>query len=254
MKRIFAATLCMATLSIISINVVAQSESRDEVLKQIETKRAELSALEIKFLSPSAGDRAAYADFLKQSDTGLIRLLPREVYESETYKNNKQTITMRGGGAYYSFSLRTHEYGNGTDIGLEGGQLRTGFAGFNFGIMTNLGNVPFDEISFDHPFAHFVSTYSAPLTEPEIRSEQQRFGRVATVGETIYRNGLPVEVNATYLVRSINYSAKENVLVVFSVVRKDTDGSIIIVWKILKKYPQPEVARNRETAQSALDK
>jgi hypothetical protein len=254
MKRILSATLFVVVLGIFSNNAFAQSGSREEVLKQIETKRTELATLEKKFLSPSAEDRTAYADFLKQADTGLIRLLPREVYESETYKNNKKTISMRGGGAYYSFSLRTHEYGNGTDIGLEGGQLSSGFAGFNFGIITNIGNVPFEEIMPDHPFAHFLSTYSAPVTESEVRSEQQRFGQVVTVGETIYRRSLPVEVNATYLVRSINYYSKENVLVVFRVVRKDTDGSVIIAWKILKKYPQPEVARNRETAQSTLDK
>lgn len=253
MKRIFAATLLVG-LSMIAIDAFSQSESRDEVLKQIETKRAELSVLEKKFLSPSAEDRAAHADFLRQSETGLIRLLPRDVYESESYKNNKKTLTMRGGGSYYSFALRTHEYGYGTDIGLDSGQLRAGFAGFNFGIMTNLGNVPFEEITLDNPIANFVSTYSAPVTEPEVRSEQGRFQRGATVGETVYRSSLPVEVNSTYLVRSIDYYSKENVLVAFRVVRKDVDGSIIIVWKILKKYPQPEVARNKETAQSAVDK
>lgn len=253
MKIILVATLFIAGLSMVSINVLAQSESRDQVLQQIETKRAELAALEEKFLSPSAEDRAAYADFLKQSDTGLIRLLPREVYESDVYKN-KKTIVMRGGGSYYSFSLRTHEYGNGTDLGLESGELKSVFAGFNIGIMTNLVNVPFEEITPDHPFAHFVSTYGAPGTELEARSEQQRFGRGATIGETVYRSSQPVEVNATYLVRSINYYSKENVLVALRVVRKDTDGSIIIVWKILKKYPQPEVTRNKETAQSALEK
>jgi hypothetical protein len=246
MKRILVATLFIGGLSFGSINVLAQSESRDQVLQQIETKRAELSALEKKFLSPSAEDRAAYAGFLKQPDTGLIRLLPRDVYDSETYKKNKKTLTLTGGGAYYSFALRTHEYGNGTDIGLDSGQLQAGFAGFNFGIMTNLGDVPFEEITLDHPFAHFVSTYSAPETETDIRSEQTRFSRGTTVGETNYRNHLPVEVNATYLVRSIDYYAKENVLVAFRVIRKDTDGSVIIVWKILKKYPQPrDVARNK---------
>jgi len=254
MKRIFATTLFSAVLSMMAISAFAQSESRDEVLKQIETKRAELAALEKKFLSPSEEDRAAYPDFLSQSDSGLIRLLPREVYESESYKINKKTIVIRGGGSYYSFLLRTHEYGDGTDVGLDSGHLRVGFAGFNFGIMTNLGNVPFEEIMPEHPFAHFVSTYSPPLKEPEVRSEQMRFGRGVTVGDTIYRNSLPVEVNSTYLLRSIDYYAKENVMVVLRVVRKDTDGSVIIVWKILKKYPQPEVTRNKETAQSTLDK
>jgi len=57
MKRIFAATLIMAGLSIISINAFAQNESRDDVIKQIETKRAELAVLEKQLLEPSEQDR-----------------------------------------------------------------------------------------------------------------------------------------------------------------------------------------------------
>jgi hypothetical protein len=248
MKRIFTTTLFVAALSIASTSVFSQSDSREDVLKQIETKRAELSALEKKLLAPSAEDRSAYAEFLRQPDTGLTRLLPREVYESDSYKTNKKTLTVRGGGAYYSFALRTHEYGYGTDIGLEQGYLKSGFAGFNFGIMTNLGNVPFEQITFDHPSAHFVSTYNAPATELDVRAEQTRFQRGATVDETVYSSRLPVEVNSTYLVRSIDYHSQENVnvLVALRIVRKDTDGSIIIVWKILKKYAKPpEVALNK---------
>lgn len=246
MKRILTTTLFVAVLGIIPINALGQSESREDVLKQIETKRAELSALEKKLLAPSAEDRSAYAEFLRQPDTGLTRLLPREVYESESYKANKKTLTVRGGGAYYSFALRNHEYGYGTDIGLDQGYLQSGFAGFNFGIMTNLGNVPFEQITFDHPSAHFVSTYNAPATELDVRAEQTRFQKGATVDETVYSSRLPVEVNSTYLVRSIDYYSKENVLVALRIVRKDTDGSIIIVWKILKKYAKPpEVALNK---------
>lgn len=246
MRSIFAATLFIAVLSIVSINAFAQTESREDVLKQIETKRAELSDLEKKLLAPSAEDRSAFAEFLRQPDTGLTRLLPREVYDSDSSKANKKTLTVRGGGSYYSFTLRTHEYGYGTDIGLEQGYLKSGFAGYNFGIMTNLGNVPFEQVTLDHPWAHFVSTYSAPAAELEVRAEQARFSKGATVDETFYSSRLPVEVNSTYLVRSIDYHSGENVLVALRVVRKDTDGSIIIVWKILKKYAKPPaVALNK---------
>jgi len=54
---------------------------------------------------------------------------------------------------------------------------------------------------------------------------------------------LPVKVNTTYLLRSINYVASD-VLVAFRVVRKDSDGSIIIIWKLLKNYPRPKLARS----------
>ena len=58
----------------------------------METKRAELAKLETQFLSPSAEDRAAYAEFLTQPNTGLIRLLPREKFDPDVNKDAAPTI------------------------------------------------------------------------------------------------------------------------------------------------------------------
>jgi hypothetical protein len=45
--------------------------------------------------------------------------------------------------------------------------------------------------------------------------------------------------------RSISYSTAD-ALVAFRIVRKDTDGSVTIVWKVLKKYAVPELARHSQ--------
>jgi len=237
MKRIFVATLCIATLSMISINAVAQSESRDDVIKQIEAKRAELSALEKKLLSPSEEDRTAYAPFMGQHDKGLIRLLPREVYDKET------TLTVRGGGAYYSFRRLTHAYGYGSDIELAGGFLTVGFAGADYGLLVNLGDVPLEEINTEHPKVKFLANYNAVLELPQARVEQRRFSEGTKIDEVMYSRRVRAVVKATYIVRSINYS-ESDVLVAFRVLRKDTDGSLIIAWKMLKEFPIPDLARN----------
>ena len=73
-------------------------------------------------------------------------MLPREVYESEVYKKNRKTLTIRGGGAYYSFARLTHEYGYGSDLSLDSGYLSVGFAGADYGMMIDLGDVSLDEI------------------------------------------------------------------------------------------------------------
>lgn len=237
MKRAFAATLLIASLSIISIDAWAQSESRDEVLKQIETKRAELSALEKKLLAPSEEDRAAHAGFLGQRDRGLIRLLPREVYDKDT------TLTVRGGGSYYSFLNLTHAYGRGSDISLEQGFLKVGFAGADYGMLINVGDIPLEEINTEHPSVRFLSAYSAVLEEPQARLEQRRFGGGTRIDGVMYSERVRAQVKATYILRSINYS-QSDVLVAFRVIRKDTDGSLIIAWKMLREYPVPDLARN----------
>src|SRR5947209_4383944 len=132
MKRILTVTFFLGCFAFASIHVLAQSASRDEILKQIEAKRAELAALEKTFLTPSEEDSATYAEFLQQPDTGLARLLPRETYD------NKNSLTTRGGGAYYSFTRRTHEYGSSTQIGLEQDTLQVSFAGADYGMLARL--------------------------------------------------------------------------------------------------------------------
>ena len=91
MKRIYVTTGFLATFLLASLTGLAQTQSRSDILKEIEAKRAELVALEKMYLAPGEEDRLKYAEFLRQPDTGLIRLLPREKFDSEVYKANKPT-------------------------------------------------------------------------------------------------------------------------------------------------------------------
>src|SRR5690349_10760219 len=104
-----------------AIGASAQSNDRAKLAKEIESLRTELQSKEQEFLAPSAEDRAAFAEFLRQPGTGLCRLLPREKFNGK--------LMMNGGGAYYSFVRLTNEYGYGSDIGLEQDHLSVGFAG-----------------------------------------------------------------------------------------------------------------------------
>ena len=241
MTKIIVDDVFLMSLAIASMNVVAQS--RDDLFKEIETKRTELAALEKKFLAPSAEDRAAYPELLRQPDTGLIRLLPRETYGDNNYKN-KKSLTLRGGGSYYSFSRLTHEYGYGSDIELQMGYLSVGFAGADFGMLTKLGDLRLEEITLEHQGARFMAAYLPPGELAKARVEQRRFGGPGiTVDNELYQARMPAEINTAYLLRSINYDTSD-VLVAFRVIRKDTDGSLIIAWKLLKNYEKPVLARN----------
>lgn len=248
MKRILTATSTLVFLALSSFNICAQSVSRDQVLKSIAAERAELQRLEDQFLSPADEDRAAFKGFLSQTDTGLIRLLPRDVYESEAYKKNRKTLTIRGGGAYYSFAKLTHEYGYGSDLSLDSGYLSVGFAGADYGLMIELGDLSLDEISIDHPSVRSLADYAAATQESFARAEHlQTYAGLIRDGAT-YKSRLPAKIGSTYLLRSINYDFTD-VLVAFRVVRKDTDSSLIIAWKLLKRFPQPKLVRS--TVQAA---
>jgi hypothetical protein len=185
-------------------------------------------------LAPSTQDIAGYRGFLNQKDKGLIRLLPREIYDWQTYHMPKR-LNVRGGGAYYSFLYLTHEYGYASDLSFDHGTLSVRLAGYEYGMLSNLGDVPLQEIGVSHPAAAFMLSYEPPRSEPEARCEARRFRKGVETQSGFYKSDLPVQVNRTYLLRSVHYGDPD-VLVVFRIVRQDTDGSIIIPWKLLKQY------------------
>src|SRR5215475_969135 len=110
-RRFLYAALASALAILLNASALAQSDDHSKTVKEVNSLGTELDEKEKALLSPSDKDLAKFAEFLKQPETGLIRILPRDLYDKR--------MTIRGGGAYYSFALLTHEYGYGSDIGLE---------------------------------------------------------------------------------------------------------------------------------------
>jgi hypothetical protein len=197
-------------------------------------------------LAVSPEDRATHTELLKKSNAGLIRLLPRETYDSQTYGTRKK-LSIRGGGAYYSFFYLTHEYGYGSDLELDHNRLSVGFAGADYGMLTNLGKTDLASITEKDLRARFLSKYTAPRDDPDARCERRRFVMGETIDGQSYRNSLPVEIGASYLVRSIVYGHYD-ILVAFQVTRRAEDGSIIIAWKLLKEFAPRELENVNATS------
>jgi hypothetical protein len=208
------------------------AQDRAQLAQEIDSLKQQLKAKEIEFLEPSPQDKAAFDSFLSQPDTGLIRLLPRET--------NQNKLSINGGGAYYSFSRLTHEYGYGSDISLEQGRFSVGFAGAAFGFLLSLGNTSIESVDSENPGLNFLLDFTPPLQEPKARKQQQRANAGFSIDEHFYINRLEVKENTTYALRSIDYGHSD-LLIALRVVRKDVDGSLIIAWKLLKKFPIPQL-------------
>jgi hypothetical protein len=230
--RAFSIIAVLIFVASLATGAGAQSVDRAALENEIRALVGELKDTEQQFLAPSAKDRAKYAEFLSQPDTGLIRLLPREVFQDK--------LTIQGGGAYYSFVRLTHEYGHGSDIELQQNQFSVGFAGADFGFLTRLGKVAIEEVTLDHPAAQFLSTFAAPTAESAARDQQRRAGAGFDVNGITYKDSVRVKRKNSYLLRSISYRASD-LLVAFRIVTQDDDGSVVIVWKILKKFPVPQL-------------
>lgn len=214
----------------------AQSSERERIMKEIESLQEQVKAKEKALLAPAREDAAGYEDFLNQPGTGLIRLLPREKYDGK--------LSIRGGGAYYSFAGLRHEYGRGSDIELQQNSFSVGFAGADFGYLCLLGDVPLQEVGLDHAGVQFLLNYVAPSNEPEARAAAERARTDFQANNYVYKDRLPVRIGSTYLLRSISYRDSDT-LVAFRVLRKDSDGSVILLWKMLKKFPVPQLQQDK---------
>jgi len=193
-------------------------------------------------LAPSLQDRESYASFLRQPDTGLIRLLPMERGAAKSRSRPK----IAGGGAYFSFSFRSHDYLG--DIRLDNDLVCRGVVGGppqcqyprklyagSYGMLTHLGNVPLEELELNDPRARFLASYELALSPPKARCERLEFHKGVTIDSQIYKTALPIQVNSTYLLRATDHHVSD-VLVAFRVVREDDLGGVTIAWKLLKQF------------------
>ncbi|HVF67759.1 MAG TPA: hypothetical protein VM914_08860 [Pyrinomonadaceae bacterium] len=236
LRKLYAPALLFSLTLLFAPCALAQADARAQAAADIESLREQIKAKEAVLLAPSDEDWKTHAEFLAQPRTGLMRLLPRERWTGK--------LSTRGDGAYYSFARRTQEYGYGSDISLEQDAFSVGFAGADFGFMVNLGNVPLETLTADAEAVQFMASYRTPSEEPEARKAHAQFSLDGDqTGRWAYKSRLPVFVNNTYALRSVNYNYSD-VLVAFRVVRKDLDGSAVILWKLLAKYPKPALQRN----------
>jgi hypothetical protein len=196
-------------------------------------------------LAPSDQDRVSYAGFLGQPDTGLIRLLPRELLDGNT-DHLKKPLKVRGGGRFYSFSHISHNYGadlelatdlicKGTRNGVLECQHPHKLSAASYGMLTNLGKVTLEDVTINDPRASFMVTYEPPRAQQKARCEMLLFRNGLTIDGQLYKAGLPIYVNNTYLLRAFDYG-QSDVLVGFRVVRENGDGGVTIVWKLLKQF------------------
>jgi hypothetical protein len=264
-KRFLYALLMLPLLHIFHFEAVAQSQSRSKLKDEISALIKQLREKEKLILDTSEEDRAPFAEFLKQPKTGLIRLYPRA--------QHNRLLTISGSGAYYSFARLTHEYGYGSDIELllvprrnedswyQASQRRldfehqvsssteilepafmTGFAGADYGFLVHLGKVQLDKVTLEHEGVKFLASYVPPSAEPEARAEFQRARSGINKAGFGYKSTLPVLANNTYVLRSINYR-RSDVLVALRVVRMEGDASVLLLWKLLKRFSTPELVQ-----------
>ena len=145
-------------------------------------------------------------------------------------------IPLARGGSVYSFSEGTHVQSDRSELGLEDGQLRSGFAGTVLGLLVNLGDEPIDSVNLDSPGVNYLAKFQAPRRRTDAAAQYKRNAVGFTFDNYFYRTILPATPGTTYALRSVA-DRRADILVLFRVVRQDQDGSIVLAWKRLQKFP-----------------
>ena len=211
-----SAFLCVLLIVLSSITL-AQSEKLPDILE------------------PDAGSEAE----AQRMGANVFKLVPREMFPDPSmnaYKDEDNPIGIRGGGSFFSFATGLHSYNKIPQILLEQGILSTGFAGFDFGFLADVGTCDLQDIE-NSPQANFFVSYKLPLYERDINIKTIYTTRVDVLGLTL-RGYLPARIDHTYLLRAIDWDRADTV-VAFKVLKVDKDGSLTIVWKKLADLPKP---------------
>ena len=210
--------------------VSAQISSREQKINKIAELNNQIKSLEKDILLPDAKD----SEQARLQGFGVFRIMPREIYDHK--------LTVQGGGSYYSFTTKSHDYQKIAQIGLEQNSLKVGFAGADYGFIADLGEMPLTDITKETPEAYFPANYKPPTNEREVRAEARKAWNYQVNGLT-YKSNIPALVGHSYVLRAISFNDAD-VLVAFNIHRKDTDGSLIIFWKLLEDFEKPLLGRN----------
>jgi hypothetical protein len=160
--------------------------------------------------------------------------MPREDYDGK--------LLVRGGGAYYSFTQLSNSYDSNPQIGLERGQFQTMFAGANYGYIADLGDLPIEAATAEHPTVRELAALVTPNAEPDARIEQRKAQQGLRIGDHVCKERAGAAVGHTYVLRSVIYD-NSDILVAVRIVKQDDDGSLILLWRILNRFPSPQLMR-----------
>lgn len=177
----------------------------------------------------------------------VFKIFPRGTFTDSEIADKNSPLGLRGGGAFYSFTKRSHSYNKIPQINLDQGYIRaSGFAGANYGFLLDLGSLPLNQVSTDLEALQFLLDYVPPKLISEIREEQKKSYKYEADG-LIFERRLRAEVGHTFLLRAINFGEADT-CVALQILSKNADESLNIVWKRLKDFEVPQISNPNDEA------
>ncbi|HEX5010988.1 MAG TPA: M56 family metallopeptidase [Planctomycetota bacterium] len=185
-----------------------------------------------RLLALPEGWETLYARDLAVPGTKIARVLQRQLHHDLSPKDQ--------GGAYYSFANDDHDYQRDPDIGYEGSEIRTAFAGDNTGHILDLGVVPLGSVTadlhlpgLDPESARLCSFLASHVPAGTGRADDAFIAAIGIPQSDVGR--ATATAGHTYLQRTIQPGRQDH-LVAFTLVQVQPE-SIVLVGRELKTWP-----------------
>ncbi|NNE99358.1 MAG: hypothetical protein HKN25_10105 [Pyrinomonadaceae bacterium] len=245
---------------------VKTENERRVFLKAIKPLYRKLTKEEIALLAPADEDKANAEAFLKQKNTGLVRL----VSDKGCARNTRvveasidcSRYSMPGAGSAYSFRAERHRIHRLADLNFKRNTFQA-LGTLTHGIMVNLGDVPLDRIDLSSPGMKYITKLKparnmaaagdlATKLTKGIKKDGHTYASILAVkpGNTYvlrsiaYRGVLPVTVGGisyNEIDESLDFDKRRDVIIAFRTVRFATNEYVTILWKELRNKKAPKL-------------
>jgi hypothetical protein len=217
-----------------------------------------------KKLRPREEDLVKYAAFLKQSRTGIFRLMNDVGCDSNVYvirvdDNCKNAIP---GSSFYSFREKEYTTAYLADIRFKDGLLISdGLLSQN--ILVRLGDTSLENLSVNSEGMKFLTDFLPESLNTAATRQYIEIVKGIRTDRYEYRKVLPAMENMTYAMRIVAYRGsfyrsfrgwiydlisgddRFDLIIGFRVIRKE-DGNITIVWKELERKKSPKLKYDKK--------
>ncbi|HEX8636599.1 MAG TPA: hypothetical protein VF692_00940, partial [Pyrinomonadaceae bacterium] len=160
-------------------------------------------------------------------------------------------IPVRGGGAFYSFRYKSNHFGgidDGWDIYLYNGNKFVAGNKTVQAIIANAGNIDLADINLKAKIFAFLDEYDPGATTLKIKEKSKILRTGVNSNGYNYSDVADVNLGSAYILRTIAYKTNKfvengiDLTISFKIVGRETDGSLIILWKEFKKeLPRKEL-------------
>lgn len=175
---------------------------------------------------PSKEQKKRFAEFLDGEQTGLVKIFPAENTITISAKGEQRPVPQDC--SFYSFGRKVHMR-QIADLRLVNGLFMTGVAQASIGAFVAPGDMRLEDITAETPVVKKLLARKMPTTPENFVAQKLKTPQ-----------SVRAAAGQTYIMRSVVYGWWDYT-VAFKVIEKDTDGSFLILWKVLEKGSPPKV-------------